>query len=163
MIANATGTNVCTYYSCHLLIGVPYTEFQWVWSCVGDGEMCDGGGEGGAGDGDHMIWRGGVYPDLQLEPHVVGCGVTPLGTWGTQTPPGVHRIWDDIIIQCTYVRTCTTLYSNYYGATFSRRAQFAQIGSLKPFIEILFTDEGLMLFIHCIQSEDLYLRFEGNP
>ena len=71
---------------------VAYTEFQWVWLCVGDREMCNGGREGGTGDRDHMIRRGGVYPGFQLEPDMVGCALTALGTWGTQTLPGVCRI-----------------------------------------------------------------------
>ena len=64
---NAT-INICANVHVHTY---PYVELQWMWLCVGDREMSEGGGEGGAGDGDHMIRRGGVYPQLQLEPHVL--------------------------------------------------------------------------------------------
>ena len=68
-----------------------YIELQWEGLCVGDGEVCGGGGEGGAGDGDHMIWRGGVNSHLQLEPHVVW-STTPLAARGTQTLPSGRSV-----------------------------------------------------------------------
>lgn len=41
---------------------------------VDHGEVGCGGGEGVAGEGDHMIWRGGVNVALQVEPHVLRGG-----------------------------------------------------------------------------------------
>ena len=60
-----------------------HIEVEGVWLCVSDGEVCDGGGEGGAGDGDHMIGRGGVCPHLHLEPHMMGTTAASLSTWRT--------------------------------------------------------------------------------
>ena len=54
-----------------------YTQLEGVWLCVGDGEMGDGGGEGGAGDGDHLAGWGRLRPNLQLEPYMVWGGLLP--------------------------------------------------------------------------------------
>ena len=61
-----------------------YGELEGVWLRVGDVETCEGGGEGGAGEGDHLVGRGWLRPHLNLEPNVV---------WGTGclTSPARHR------------------------------------------------------------------------
>lgn len=61
-----------------------------MWLCVGDGEVSDSGGEGGAGEGDHMVRRGWLRPHLQLEPDVVWGTGSPTSLTGhcTQTSPG---------------------------------------------------------------------------
>ena len=82
---------------------------QWEGLCVGDGKVCGGGGEGGAGDGDHMIWRGGVNSDLQLEPHMVW-STTPLAARGTQTLPSGVSVnsadYNHVTTCITYAYTC---------------------------------------------------------
>ena len=110
--------------------------------CVGDREMCDSGGEGGAGHRDHPIGRGRLCNHFQLKPDMMwSCLLSSPSVYCTKTSP---------VAQNTFIHVYTCRYKNeqvqqfvmYTGNLCLIHASSAHVNI---YIEVLFVDATTLL------------------